>query len=369
MISNRRKITFSNGTAFTGNGFGANVSTIGPVAFHTAMVGYQEILSSPCGYGQIMVMTYPLIGNYGLADEDYESRLFACGGLIVREYNDIPSNYRYTKTLQDVMEDYAVPGICDVDTRQITQMLRREGQMTALISQESLPHQEAMHRLENLVEPTNLVEKVSCKKLWYARTANFRYNVVALDLGINNSIIKRLNAKGCNVIVVPYTTCAQEILALRPDGLLISDGPGQPHGLQTVIELIQSLQGLLPILAVDLGHQLVALANGGTVVPMHCGHHGGNHPVKNLITGKIEFTSQSHQDVVEKSTFPQSSLKITHVNIIDHSVEGCIDELRGILSLQYHPESAPGPQDSGYWFEGFVANMDKFKQERGLENA
>lgn len=369
MTLDRRKITFSNGTAFTGNGFGADVNAIGPVAFNTAMVGYQEILSAPASYGQIIVMTYPLIGNYGLADEDYESRLCCCGGLIVREYNDIPSNYRYTKTLQDVLEDCNIPGICDVDTRQITQMLRREGQMTALISKEDLPHEEAVKQLEHLVEPDNLVEKVSCKKLWYARTANFRYNVVALDLGIKTSIIKKLNAKGCNVIVVPYTTTAQEILALRPDGLLISDGPGRPHGLENVIQLIKQLQGSLPLFAVDLGHQLVALANGANIVPMHCGHHGGNHPVKNLITGKVEFTSQSHHEVVEKSTFPKSSLEITHVNMMDQSVEGCMDLSRRILSLQYHPESAPGPQDGGYWFDAFIAHMDQFKLERGAVNA
>lgn len=369
MTRNRRKITFSNGTVFTGNGFGADVQAIGPVAFNTAMVGYQEILSTPASYGQLLVMTYPLIGNYGLADEDYESRLCPCGGLIVREYNDIPSNYRYTKTLQDMMEDCNIPGICDVDTRQITQMLRREGHITGLISAETLPQDEALHQLSHLVEPDNLVEKVSCKKLWYARTANFRYNVVALDLGIKNSLIKKLNTKGCNVTVVPYTTTPEEIMALRPDGLLISDGPGRPHGLTKVIALVKQLQGSLPLFAIDLGHQLLALANGATVVSMHSGHHGGNHPVKNLLTGKIEFTAQSHQEVVEKSTFPKSSLHITHVNILDQSVEGLMDDARRILSLQYHPESAPGPQDSGYWFDQFVAYMDQFKQERGALHA
>ncbi len=368
MTAVKRKITFSNGRVFKGIGFGSMKDAIAPVIFNTSMVGYQEILSDPASFGQIILMTYPLIGNYGLADEDYESRLCSCKGLIVREYNDIPSNYRYTKTLQDVMEDYHTPGICNVDTRQITQMLRREGSLTAMITHEEVPHEEIMENLENFKQEEPLVPFVSCKKRWYARTANFKYNVVALDLGIKQSIIKTLNSKGCNVIVVPYNTPLGQIMALRPDGLLISDGPGSVKGLEEIVELLKSLQGSLPILAIGLGHQLLALANGGNIVPMVVGHHGGNHPVKNLSTGKVDFTSQGHQWVVEKSTFPKGSLHITHVNVIDQSVEGMVDEKRGLLGVQYHPEGAPGPKDSLYWFDHLIAFMEKYQKERGALN-
>ncbi|NLB90224.1 MAG: glutamine-hydrolyzing carbamoyl-phosphate synthase small subunit [Clostridiales bacterium] len=370
MADCKRKITFSNGCVFTGEGFGADKQVLGPVSFNTAMVGYQELLSDPASLGEIMTMTYPLIGNYGLADEDYESHQCFAGGLLVREYNDIPSNFRYTKTLQDVMEDNGIPGIHGLDTRQITRMLRMEGRLKGLISDDALPHEQAMALLQAYEEPTNPVEQVSCKKLWYARTANFVYNVVALDLGIKRSVIQALNQRGCNVIILPFSTTAQEIQALRPDGLLISGGPGSPSHLPQVIDTVKALQGRLPMLGIGLGCQVLAVANGYEIFPMPGpGHHGGNHPVKNLETGKIEFTSQGHHQVVGKEPLCPSSLTVSHINLLDQSVEGLKDDSRRLLAVQYSPESAPGPQDSYYWFDQFITYIHHYQQERSALHA
>ena len=238
------------------------------------------------------MMTYPLIGNYGLTDEDYETRVPRIGGFIVREYNDKPSNYRYTRTLADVMRENNIPGIEGVDTRAITRMLRDEGSMRAILTER--PREEALETLRATAVPHDQVARVSGKSVWFSRTANYRYNVVAVDCGIKLNIVRRLNKKGCNIIVVPYDTPAETILGFKPDALFLSNGPGDPEDVTPVIELVRRLCGQLPIFGICLGHQMIALAFGAKTYKMKFGHRGGNHPVKELATGKVEITSQNH---------------------------------------------------------------------------
>lgn len=369
MKQEQRKLIFENGREFVGAGFGATRDTVCEVVFNTSMVGYQEIFTDSSYCAQMVCMTYPLIGNYGLTDEDDETRTPRIGGLIVREYNDMPSNFRYTKTLGDVMAENDIPGIQGVDTRQITRMIRREGSMRALLTDAKTDAAKALARLAQTPVVRDQVSRVSCKKLWYSRTANYRYNVVAVDCGIKHNIVRRLNAKCCNVTVVPYDTTAQAVLALRPDGVLISNGPGDPQDVKPVIDLIRALQGQVPVFGICLGHQLIALANGAKSFKMKFGHRGGNHPVKNLQTGKIEITSQNHSYAVDMDSLSNTRLHATHINLLDNTAEGLCCERDRVLSVQYHPESAPGPQDSDYLFDRFIENMAAFQQERRGANA
>ena len=354
-----RKIVLENGCEFYGEGFGAPVEAIHEIVFNTSMVGYQEILSDPSYTGQMVVMTYPLIGNYGITDEDFETKQPTMGGLIVREYNDIPSNFRYTKTLSEILEESGIPGISGVDTRRITRIIRSEGSQKVMITDAATPKEECVARMKATVLPTNQVAQVSCKKKWYSRTANPKYNVVAVDCGIKLNIVRKLNQKGCNVTIVPYSTTAEDVLALNPDGVFFSNGPGDPQDVGEVIELIRSLRGKRPIFGICLGHQLISLAYGANTYKLKFGHRGGNHPVKNLATGKIEITSQNHSYAVDQKTLEGTGLKATHVNLLDNTIEGVACEEDKIFSVQYHPESAPGPQDSAYLFDRFVQMMKK----------
>lgn len=362
-----RKIVLENGREFYGWGFGAMVEAINETVFNTSMAGYQEILSDPSYTGQMVVMTYPLIGNYGVTDEDYESRIPTMGGFVVREYNNEPSNFRYTKTLSEVMEEYGIPGISGVDTRAITRIIRSEGSQKIMITAPETPVAQAIARMKAFSLPTNQVDKVSCRKRWYSRTSNHQYHVVAVDCGIKLNIVRSLNARECNVTVVPYNTTAQEILRLRPDGLFLSNGPGDPEDVTPVIKLIQELKGKLPIFGICLGHQMIALAYGAKTYKMKFGHRGGNHPVKNLDTGKLEITSQNHSFAVDSDSLAGTGLRLTHINLLDKTPEGINCDADSVFSVQYHPESAPGPQDSAYLFDQFIAMM-KTRQE-GQNNA
>ena len=354
----KRKIVMQNGQEFYGEGFGAtNITAVNEIVFNTSMVGYQEVISDPSYTGQMVVMTYPLIGNYGMTDDDYETKVPTMGGLIVREYNDMPSNFRYTKTVSEVLFENGIPAISGVDTRAITRIIRSEGSGKVLICDAELPLQEAMKLINETVLPLNSVEKVSCKKRWYSRTFNPEFNVVAIDCGIKLNIVRRFNERGCNVIVVPYNTSAEEIIALQPDGLFISNGPGDPCDVPEVSQMIAKMRGKIPMFGICLGHQLIALAFGGATYKMKFGHRGGNHPVKDLTTGKIEITSQNHSYAVEPSSIEGTGLEIVKVNLLDGTPEGMVAREDKVLSVQYHPESAPGPQDSAYLFDEFTSLM------------
>ena len=354
-----KKIILENGKEFYGYGFGADKTAINEIVFNTSMVGYQEIMSDPSYTDQMVCMTYPLIGNYGICDEDFETRVPTMGGFIVREYNDLPSNFRYTKTLSEVLDEYDIPGIYGVDTRMITRIIRDEGSQKVMICDADLPYDEAYKMLLEYRIPTDMVSRVSCKKRWYSRTPNHRYDVVAIDCGIKMNIVRKLNEKGCNVTVVPYNITADEILSLKPDGLFLSNGPGNPEDVTEVIEVVKALKGKLPIFGICLGHQMISLALGAKTFKMKFGHRGGNHPVKNLKTGKLEITSQNHSYAVDTASLEGTELTMTHMNLLDKTAEGVESKQNKLFSVQYHPESAPGPQDSEYLFDEFTKLMDE----------
>lgn len=354
-----KKIILENGMEFYGYGFGSDKQAINEIVFNTSMVGYQEIISDPSYTDQMVCMTYPLIGNYGMTDEDYETRVPTMGGLIVREYNDLPSNFRYTKTLSEVLDEYDIPGISGIDTRMITRVIRNEGSQKVMICDAQKSFEEAYEELKAYVIPTDMVSRVSCKSRWYSRTPNHKYDVVAVDCGIKLNIVRKLNEKGCNVTVVPFDTPAEEIMKLRPDGLFLSNGPGDPENVTPVINLVKELCGKLPIFGICLGHQMISLALGAKTFKMKFGHRGGNHPVLNIENGKIEITSQNHSFAVDVNSLEGTKLSLTHKNLLDDTAEGVESKENKIFSVQYHPESAPGPQDSAYLFDKFIELMKK----------
>ena len=248
-------------------------------------------------------------------------------------------------------------------------MIRNEGSMRAILTDIDVPTEEALARLSAAPVPHDQVPSVSCKKVWYSRTPNYKYNVVAIDCGIKHNIIRRLNQCGCNVIIVPHDTPAERVMALHPDGVFLSNGPGDPEDVLPVIELVKNIQGRLPVFGICLGHQMIALANGARTYKLKFGHRGGNHPVKNILTGKVEITSQNHSYAVDSDSLKDTCLELTHINLLDNTAEGMRCDEQMIFSVQYHPESAPGPQDSGYLFDIFVDYMKKYKARRGAQNA
>ena len=355
------KIVLSDGSEYPGCRFGARADRVCEIVFNTSMAGYQEIVSDPSYTGQLVVMTYPLIGNYGITDEDFETKIPTIGGLVVREYNDIPSNFRYTKTLSEILEDHGIPAIEGVDTRKLTRAIRDAGSQKALLTDIGMPAEEAAALLGGTELRRDQVAQVSCKKRWYARTSNHRWNVVAVDCGIKLNIVRSLNQRGCNVTVVPYDTPAKTILDMEPDGVFLSNGPGDPEDVTPVIELVRQLRGRFPIFGICLGHQMIALAYGGRTYKLKFGHRGGNHPVKELSTGKLEITSQNHSYAVDAASLEGTGLEVTHINVLDNTVEGLACPRDRVFSVQYHPESAPGPQDSGYLFDRFIKMMEEGK--------
>lgn len=359
MMPFNKKIVLENGYEFSGYGFGADIEAVNEIVFNTSMVGYQEIMSDPSYTGQMVVMTYPLIGNYGITDEDYETKFPTLGGLIVREYNDVPSNFRYTKTLGEVLEEHNIPGISGIDTRQLTRIIRSEGSQRVIITDINTSKDEALAKIKATPVDHDQVSRVSSKKRWFSRTPNHKYDVVAIDCGIKYNIIRALNERNCNVTIVPYDSTPEEIMAFQPDGIFLSNGPGDPTDVKPVLEVVKQLRGRIPIFGICLGHQIISLAYGASTYKMKFGHRGGNHPVKNLLTGKIEITSQNHSYAVDAETLKNTGLEITHINLLDNTVEGVQSVRDRIFSVQYHPESAPGPQDSAYLFDNFIKLMKK----------
>ena len=352
-----KKIVLEDGEEYFGYGFGADVESICEIVFNTSMVGYQEIVSDPSYTYQMVVMTYPLIGNYGITDDDYETKQPTIGGLIVREYNDLPSNFRYTKTLSEYLEENNIPGIYGIDTRKLTRSIRDKGSRKVIITNIKTSKQEALKKIKNYEIPKDAVSKVSCKKKWYSRTANAMFNIVAVDCGIKLNIIRSLNKRGCNVTVVPFNTSYKDIEDLKPDGIFLSNGPGDPEDVTEVINLVKKLRGKYPIFGICLGHQMISLAYGAKTYKLKFGHRGGNHPVLNLETDKIEITSQNHSYAVKEDSLKGTGLKVTHKNILDNTIEGVECKKDKVFSVQYHPESAPGPQDSSYLFDKFINIM------------
>lgn len=363
MKSYNKKLVLEDGSEYLGFGFGADCDRVCEIVFNTSMAGYQEIVSDPSYTDQFVVMTYPLIGNYGITDDDFECKNPSIGGLIVYDYNDRPSNFRYTKTLSELLEENNIPGIYGVDTRKLTKSIRDIGSRRALITSPEVSAEKAIEIIKGTPSMHDAVSRVSSRKRWYSRTANPKFNVVAVDCGIKLNIIRSLNKLGCNVTVVPYDTKPEEIEFMKPDGIFLSNGPGDPTDVIPVIETVKALKGKYPIFGICLGHQIISIAYGGETYKLKFGHRGGNHPVMNKLTGKIEITSQNHSYAVKPESLDSTELEITHINLLDGTVEGVECKKDRIFSVQYHPESAPGPQDSKYLFDKFIGYM---KEAKGL---
>lgn len=357
-----KKLILEDGSEYRGFAFGDGGSRICELVFNTSMTGYQEILSDPSYTDQAVVMTYPLIGNYGMAADDYETKTPTLGALVVREYNDFPSNFRSIATLSEIMKQYRIPGICGVDTRRLARSIRDYGSRRALLTDADTPLEAGLQLLAQYKLPTDAVSRVSCKKSWRSPAAEEKYHVVAIDCGMKHNIVRSLNRRGCTVTVVPWNTTAQELEALRPDGVFLSNGPGDPADVKPVIKTVQELRGKYPIFGICLGHQIICLAYGARTYKLKFGHRGGNHPVRNLETGKIEITSQNHSYAVDLDSLAATPLQVTHLNLLDRTVEGAAYGADRIFSVQYHPESAPGPQDSAYLFDRFIRLMEEGKR-------
>ena len=356
-----RKILFEDGSEYYGYGFGDTADKVCEIVFNTSMVGYQEIISDPSYTYQAVVMTYPLIGNYGMCDEDYETQTPTIGALVVREYNDEPSNFRSRATLDVIMKQYGIPGVSGVDTRRLTRSIRDHGSRKVLITSADTPLDEGIRILRATALPTDAVSKVSCREILRFPVENERYRVVAIDCGMKQNIVRSLNRRGCTVIAVPWNTPADEIERLRPDGIFISNGPGDPTDVPPVIDTVKALRGQYPMFGICLGHQIISLAYGARTYKLTFGHRGGNHPVRNLETNRIEITSQNHSYAVDAESIAKTRLVPTHINLLDHTVEGVACPEDRVFSVQYHPESAPGPQDSAYLFDKFINIMEEDK--------
>ena len=352
-----RQLILEDGSTYPGMGFGSRKDVVCEIVFNTSCAGYQEILSDPSYTNQAVVMTYPLIGNYGLADEDYESRLIAPGAMIVRDLCENPSNFRSTRSMRDLFEEKGIPGLFGVDTRRLTRSIRDYGSRRGLITDISVPAAEGVRRILDTPVRHDAVAVCSCQRKWYSRTSNPRFHVVAVDCGMKLNIVRMLNRNKCNVSIVPYHTGSEEILAMKPDGVFISNGPGDPEDVPEVAKMLKGLRGKIPLFGICLGHQLIALSYGAKTYRLKFGHRGGNHPVKELSTGRIEITSQNHGYAVDEASLEGSGLKVTHVNLLDGTVEGLACEEDKVFCVQYHPESAPGPQDSMHLFERFTDLM------------
>ncbi|MFH0771150.1 MAG: glutamine-hydrolyzing carbamoyl-phosphate synthase small subunit [Candidatus Omnitrophota bacterium] len=359
-------LVLEDGSVFKGESLGSGGEAFGELVFNTSMTGYQEILTDPSYKGQIVTMTYPLIGNYGANDEDIEADRPWVEGFVVREASKIASNFRAKYSIEDYLKKHNITAIQNVDTRAITRRLRLKGAMRSAISTVDLNGDSLLKRVKastGLIG-RDLVKEVGCKEPFdWNLSAGERENfyIVAVDCGMKLNILRNLSRIGCKVKVMPSTATAEEILALKPNGLFLSNGPGDPQGVPYHIETVRKLLGKLPIFGVCLGHQILALALGGKTYKLKFGHHGGNHPVMDLRTKKVEITAQNHGFAVDIDSIPDKDVSLTHINLYDKTVEGMEHSKLPIFSVQYHPEAGPGPHDAVYLFDRFADLMRDFK--------
>lgn len=347
------RLILENGMIFEGKIFGELTESVGELVFNTGMTGYQELLTDPSYYGQIVVMTYPMIGNYGINLEDMESNGIKLKGFIIKEDAKLPNNFRCEMTLDGFLRQHKVVGFKGIDTRHLTKIIREEGAMKALITSKDLTKEEIQAHFDGF-NNSDAVENVSTKEIYEIPGTGKRIGV--LDFGIKRNILRSFEERGVHQIVFPWNTTAEELLSYNLDGVFLSNGPGDPAELTGVIEEIKKLVGKLPIIGICLGHQLISWALGGTTIKLKYGHRGCNHPVKDLEKNKIFITSQNHGYVVDK--LPQD-MRVTHVNLNDNSVEGMRSDKYNILCVQYHPEAWPGPDDSQYLFDDFLEVIGK----------
>jgi len=355
MIRPQKKLVLQTGEEFYGTGFGADCRKVCEIVFNTSVVGYQEIISDPSYAGQIVVMTYPLIGNYGITDEDFESHGTDIGGLVVRECCDTPSNFRYTKTLEEELEENGVPCLSGVDTRMLTKIIRESGRPMAAIVEADMPREEALKLIAATPRPQDLLRRVGCRKRWVTRTSNHRFHVVAVDCGIKLSILARLKERGCNVTIVPSTTSARDILAFNPDGVLLSNGPVSALEAPEIRALFAQLKGRIPVMGIGLGMEAIGLEYGATLTPMGCGKHG-DYPVKDLSTGRINIAVLNQ--TYRFDSVAGTALTPTHVLVPEGYVLGFENRTDKVFGVQFHLESAPGPQDNVALFDKFIQMME-----------
>lgn len=354
MTDNKVYICLENGDVFEGERFGATGDVTGELVFTTGMGGYVETLSDPSYYGQIVMHTFPLIGNYGFIDEDMESDASYVSAYIVREYCELPSNFRSDRTIDEFLKENNIVGVCGVDTREITKIIRESGVMNAVIT--SNPQKVDFEELKNY-RITDAVKSVSCEKPSMSAAKKHNYNVVLIDYGTKRNIIRELNKNGCNVAVVPYNTKAEDILSLNPDGIMLSNGPGDPSENKEAIEELKKLAGKKPIFAICLGHQLFALSQGAETTKLKYGHRGANQPVKNLETGRTFISSQNHGYAVVNESVEKIGAKISFINANDGTCEGIDYKELNAFSVQFHPEACSGPLDTEFMFGRFIKMM------------
>lgn len=352
----KRQLILEDGSVFVGEGFGAERAYTGEVVFNTGMTGYQEILSDPSYCGQTVTMTYPLIGNYGINRDDFESIEPAIHGLIIKELCDMPSNWRSSMTLDEFLKLKNIPGLAGVDTRKLTRTIREHGTLKGRICSIDADVNETVFELKATVLNNQQVAKVSTEKPYVSPGQGHR--VVIIDFGMKHGILRELNKRGCDCIVLPYNTTAAEVLRLQPDGIMLTNGPGDPKDVPTAIELIQGVVGKIPLFGICLGHQLFALASGADTEKMNFGHRGSNHPVKHLPTGKVAITSQNHGYTVNEASLKNTRLEVTHVALNDGSIEGLQHLDYPAFTVQYHPEASPGPSDANNLFDRFIELME-----------
>ena len=377
----RALLALEDGRIFEGESFGASGTEVGEICFNTSMTGYQEVLTDPSYRGQIVAMTYPLIGNYGTNATDQESTRPQVRGFVIEELSQLPSNWRAEESLDEYLKRWTVPGVEGIDTRALTRHLRTRGAMKACLSTQKMSPEEAITKaiegkgvigidyVREVTTPTifqwDPTDELS--RQWSLAAADesprlppIRHRIVAFDYGMKRNILRSLRQRGFGVTVVPATTTAEQVLALNPDGIFLSNGPGDPEALPYAHQTVQSLIGQKPIFGICLGHQVLGFAFGGRTFKLKFGHRGGNQPVKDLRSGKFAITSQNHGFAVDPESLPPE-IEVTHVNLNDNTVEGMRHKTLPVFSVQYHPEAAPGPHDAEYFFEQFAELIENEK--------
>jgi len=355
-------LVLEDGTIFKGRSFGATGESFGEVVFNTSMAGYQEILTDPSYKGQIVTMTYPLIGNYGVNEEDVESGKPHVEGFVVKEVSKISSNWRAKKTLSEYLKENNIIGIEGIDTRALTLRIRELGAMKAVLSTLDSDEKSLLRKVRDSrgLLGVDLIKEVTCSKP-YDWNKTGKYKIVALDCGIKLNMLRLSEKYGCKVLVMPANVSSSQILETKPDGLLLSNGPGDPAALPYVVKTVKDLLEKLPIFGICLGHQILGQAFGGKTYKLKFGHHGANQPVKNLKTGKVAITVQNHGFCVDINSLNKKDVEITHINLNDSTLEGLRHKKLPIFSVQFHPEAAAGPHDSEYLFSEFIKMMEKSK--------